>query len=144
MIRTLDDLMQTLAAIPPYSAVTMDGSGGLGFASWRGNYEHLTITHGGTSVGTGRTMNTSYGFAFGETTGMCHIAPASTVGELLDVARQVVDGYMEGYKGGSFHMGAETPLWADPYGLCPGDRLAGVTYRAATLRLVRVPSQGLD
>lgn len=58
----------------------------------------------------------------------CAIRPAAandhcaTVAELLDKARAVFGHTLEGYKGGNYLMGANTPLWVSGYGVC--DNLA--------------------
>ena len=43
---------------------------------------------------------------------------ATTVGVLLSGCKKALDATFGGYKGGDFVMGADTPLWISPYGLC--------------------------
>ncbi len=63
-------------------------------------------------------------------------APASepvTVSEMLAKCKESLGKTFEGYKGGDFCMGDDTPLWAAPYGCC-GDAIVG--FRPEADRLV--------
>lgn len=48
-----------------------------------------------------------------------------TVAEVLQMCRDCMGQVFEGYKGGDFVMGANTPLWIADYGCC-GSKLIGV------------------
>lgn len=136
-MRTLGELIDTLKAHDPDLPVLMDGKSGLGFVSWRGDYAEVSITHRSTRVGSFIEVNREYGFDFTEPTGDEHIAPATTVGELLAAADAVDGGVLEGYKVGAYWMDRSTTLWADPYGQCPGSYINGVTVTDEGLTLNR-------
>ena len=42
----------------------------------------------------------------------------TTVGKLLADCKKVLDTTLQGYKGGDFVMGSDTPLWLSPWGDC--------------------------
>lgn len=116
-LRTLGDLINTLAALDP--ALPLDG--GYGFCSWRGDYEDVSLTPGDTTLVTSTQRLVVAGYGFDEATGWDRRPPATTVGALLEVARAVTDGgQLSGYKGGVYAMWDDTELWADPWGQCPG------------------------
>lgn len=57
---------------------------------------------------------------------------------LLEGARTSVGRTFEGYKGGDFTMGEDTPLWVAPYG-CTGDAITGAELRDGAIVLTTRP-----
>jgi hypothetical protein len=49
----------------------------------------------------------------------------TTVAEFLGECKQALDSTFEGYKGGDFRMGADTPLWISEYGVSSGRAIVG-------------------
>ncbi len=54
------------------------------------------------------------------------------VGDLLDEAKDCLDKVFEGYKGGSFQMDENTPVWIAEYGKC-GIKIVGIAKGLETL-----------
>ena len=52
-------------------------------------------------------------------------APRRTVADVLEMCRAAMGQVFQGYKGGDYMMGANTPLWVAEYGSC-GRKLMGV------------------
>lgn len=96
---TLGDLIAGLNTISPETPL---GEPCGKFASWRGSYDELTITHGDS---------------------------IATAGELLNAAMAANGACFEGYKGGSYRMGLNTPVWADDYGCYSQYSINGVLLR---------------
>ena len=46
--------------------------------------------------------------------------------EILEICRAAMGKVFEGYKGGEYVMGAKTPLWIAPYGIC-GRKIVGIS-----------------
>lgn len=106
---TLGKLIHCLARIAPELPVAFsDGIPPGGEASYRGYYNHLAIGDG--------------------------TAPR-TVGELLAQCRGAIGRTYCGYKGGSYTMHADTPLWRDEVGQCRGDAIMAVEVEAGAARL---------
>lgn len=94
--------IETLEALPLTATVVFDnGSVPSRLISWRGRYNELSLDH----VDDG--------------------SPPPTVGDLLRDAKQALGGTFEGYKGGDYTMGPDTPIWADPWGEYHGWAVAG-------------------
>jgi hypothetical protein len=49
-----------------------------------------------------------------------------TVAELLSICRKAMGEVFEGYKGGEYVMGRNTPLWYSDYGCASGMRIMGL------------------
>jgi len=80
------------------------------FYSWRGSYDQLTLT-----VETGEPV---------------------TVAELRETARGCDGQTFTGYKGGEFPMDLSTQLWADDYGVCPGNRIEAIAEHEGQVILI--------
>jgi hypothetical protein len=88
---TLGGLIAVLEAIPAETEVRLDHGGGLGREhSYRGYYEDLS-------------------FEIGE---------VGNAASALNRCKEALGGVYEGYKGGDFTMGTDTPLWNASYGCC--------------------------
>lgn len=110
---TLGGLISALEAAPEADVVAFDTGGHPGrFGSYRGYYADIAIK--------------------------TEVAPI-TVRELLFVARDALGRTFEGYKGGDFTMGEDTPLWVAEYGITSG--VAVVRATQADGRLVLTTAQ---
>lgn len=105
---TLGALIAELEKAAPDAPVTFSNGGAPGDPhSYRGYYSDLSFS----SVG------------------------ATTVGDLLATCRSALDTTFEGYKGGDFLMGADTPLWSAAYGCC-GDAIIAAAPANGGLMLI--------
>lgn len=133
---SLGAFIDLLAARPAEQTVQFDFGyfRPLSFDSYRGYYDHLAL--GYTEHGPG----------------------LDTVGKLLAVARSCVGANFEGYKGGTFRMDRETPLWVANRGESPSSCVIGVLgspyatviatgwceeWAGGTMRALQVLTQGL-
>ncbi len=108
---TLGQLIDALVAMPQDALVRFDslraklndhGEPGLypgRFVSHRGDYSHLSLERAQT---------------------------APTVGTLNEQARAALGRTFEGWKGGTYRMYRETPVWAENYGNCAHIAIVGV------------------
>lgn len=93
--------IKALSELPPGAPVHFDDGTSPGdLASWRGRYEQLTLTTGDALV---------------------------DVSTLLVDARSAIGREFEGYKGGTFTMDEDSPVWADDYGQANGRGIIGIT-----------------
>jgi hypothetical protein len=93
---TLGDLVERLAAADPSFPVIYDWveqAAPSAPESYRGYYSDLSFPPASTPI---------------------------TAAELLRDAKDAIGSTFEGYKGGDFTMGADTPLWASPHGSANG------------------------
>jgi len=96
---TLGALIATLEKAPADVQVVFDNGMSPGYAmSYRGYYSDLAFNP---------------------------CSDAITSGKFLEVARKALGATFEGYKGGDFVMGENTPLWASGYGDC-GPAIVGI------------------
>lgn len=133
---SLGAFIDLLAARPADQSVQFDFGSfrPTGFDSYRGFYDHLAL---GYSEG-------AAGF---------HL-----VGSLLAAARECVGQSFEGYKGGMFRVGRQTPLWVANHGEAPSSCVIGVhggryetvvltgyceEWAGGTMRALQVLTQGL-
>lgn len=87
---TLGALIEALEKMPLNNSVVFDQGGSpFEFNSYRGYYADLALDSKSALI---------------------------TVGELLGKAKDALGNTFEGYKGGDFIMGPETPLWSAPWG----------------------------
>ena len=97
---TLGDAMERLAKVDPEMRVQFEDGISPGEAdSYRGYYSDLALEPCGT---------------------------LDTAGKLHAELSKALNATFEGYKGGDFVMGAETPLWRATYGCC-GPAIVGIT-----------------
>lgn len=97
---TLGELIDELAKREPSRPVIIAGVGAPGIlSSYRGYYSDLAFEGGG---------------------------PEATVSDVLANCRAALGATFEGYKGGDYVMGPDTPLWASPYGESSGIAIMGV------------------
>lgn len=97
---TLDEFIEALEGLSPDLAIKFDRGISPGdFSSYRGYYHHLAIEAG----------------------------EPTTVGTVLERAKACMGRCFEGYKGGSYMMGEDTPVWVSEYGIASGIRIVGVT-----------------
>jgi hypothetical protein len=88
---TLGKMIDAIKDMPPETPVVYDVGGAPGRPhSYRGYYSDLSFSP----------------------------ADSATVESLLKHCRGSLDATFEGYKGGEFVMGADTPLWFAEYGCC--------------------------
>lgn len=52
--------------------------------------------------------------------------PSPSAADVLSVLRSAVGKTYQGYKGGSYRMGRDTPLWVDNYSECTGTAIVGI------------------
>lgn len=99
---SLGALIKALEAAPPERSVHLGFKGIVpdSVDSYRGYYDHLAI-----------------GF---------HAGDSITIADLLEMLRGANGGRFEGYKGGTYRMGEETPVWVANYGESPENRIVGV------------------
>lgn len=64
-----------------------------------------------------------------------------TAGDLLGRAKVALGATFEGYKGGDFVMGSDTPLWTAPYGSCG---LAIVGFSSDGANTITLETKDLD
>ena len=107
---TIGDFAEILKKIVQYGhgkeIISLDcGSVPTRFASWRGAYRCLTISHEE------------------------HHPEECTVSALLEKAEEAKNGIFYGYKGGRYQMSPKTPLYADPYYNASGRYVVGVKNR---------------
>lgn len=107
---TLGELRRELAAAPASNAVLIDryGAAPAAMASYRGYYDHVAI----------------------ETSCL-----RTTVGAYLAVVDTALKATFEGYKGGSYEMGTDTPVWVSEWGQCSGVAVVGVKTEGAITAL---------
>lgn len=101
-VMRLGKFIDALKACKPDADVIFDfyGFSPDGLASYRGYYDHL---------------------AFGFTDDK-----AAKVSDILALAEDAMGKTFEGYKGGDFTMGADTPLWVGNYGESRSTAIVGV------------------
>lgn len=86
--------------------------------SWRGRYNELTLD-----------WNDPHGL---------DLEPP-TVGSLRVVTERLIEGAtLQGYKGGTYTYHADSPVWADEYGTCPGYGILRAVVGAEALVLERI------
>ena len=107
---TIGDFAEILKKIVQYGygkeVISLDcGSIPTRFASWRGAYRCLTISHE-----------------------ECY-PEECTVSALLEKAEKAKNGIFYGYKGGRYQMSSRTPLFADPYYNASGRYVIGIKKR---------------
>lgn len=84
-----------------------------GLDSYRGYYDHLAL-----------------GYAE-----ECDDIKDITVADLLALLHQADGKTFEGYKGGTFRMALDTPVWVARWGECPGTGITGIYDREGTTYL---------
>lgn len=87
------------------------------FDSYRGYYDHIALG-----------FTTDY-------------APP-TLKQLLERVDETIGHAFEGYKGGTFRMGRNTPVWVDRWGDCSSTMLVGVRVRYETLVILQTAPEG--
>lgn len=104
---TLGALITLLKNEPADHQVVYDFAGlqPTSLGSYRGYYEHLALGH---------TCEMSFG--------------DMSVAQLLAELEAAVDKVYEGYKGGDYRMGTDTPLWVANYGSASGAAVVGVRH----------------
>lgn len=63
--------------------------------------------------------------------------PHATVQDVYEHARLALNNSFEGYKGGTFHMGEDTPLWVSEYGSASGRAIVGIEVGETVVLVVR-------
>lgn len=87
----------------------------MGVGSWRGIYEELAIqTESLGSCCTDEVTEERFGYTFYKSEAIGKESP--TVGEWIDVLKSAIGKRFEGYKGGYYVMGKNTPVWLAEYG----------------------------
>jgi hypothetical protein len=109
---TLGEAIELLKALDPEAPIrTEDGLGVGNVCSYRGYYSDL---------------------------GFKPVPRKTSVIEVLSDLEAALDQTFEGYKGGDFRIGPETPLWLSPYGDASGDAVMGIVLEdGATKLLIR-------
>ena len=104
----LAQLIFLLSRIDPKAEVRFDFGGfkPTHLESYRGDYSHLALGFGGRSE-----------------------TASQTAEELLEECRQMVGRDLQGYKGGTYTMGEDTPVWVANWGDCHDTALVGVIDR---------------
>lgn len=60
----------------------------------------------------------------------------SSTDDLLYILKDILDGYLEGYKGGSYQMTKDTPLWISEYGEASGLAIVDVKVSNSRVSLI--------
>lgn len=104
---TLGDLYETCSRID--RRIPLNG-GMPRCHSWRGDYYQLTLEQDNSVL--------------------------ATVVDLTRVLHLAHGAIFEGYKGGDYEMGSNTPIWNDPYGVYLRRAILGIKITGGQLRLV--------
>lgn len=105
--------------VEPYKPTGMD--------SWRGSYREMSLNYEGAGSYYGRNLGaTSYGYEEHERIST-KLPKNVRVEDLLNKLKECIGKTFQGYKGGDFTMGKQTPVWVANYGDSSGFRENGET-----------------
>ena len=101
----MHQLLAALGTRPADQGLCFDFDGVMptGLSSYRGFYEHLAVEYGHDSPECRRT-----------------------VGEFVTLLRSALGQTFEGYKGGTYRMGMQTPVWVGSWGHCNSTAIVGI------------------
>lgn len=117
---TLGELIDAFSTIE--ADHVMFDFGGLypdGFSSWRGIYEHLAMNWATPSEINNRRAGKPF------------VSPSVRAAQLLQDLQNQLGSSHEGYKGGTYYMDRETPVWVDRYGESSCTAITGIRHDGA-------------